>query len=280
MEANFINQFRAFNRPENKLEHNTGENSIRFSQPSSFSEAAPVKAERTMATNDQPDGTERSKTLYALAHDLKNPLSTIISLTELVLRRGELTDEIKEYINHIRRISASSLEFTQDVIYSANINAEESVAKPHDINEIVIEALNTLKYQALEKEQQLFFEPDEATAQASVNKAQIIRVVSNIINNAIKFTGHNKNIKITVSNLAAHVLISVQDEGIGIPAQMRYYIFDQFTNAKRQGTSGESSSGLGLSICKQIIEKHNGEIWFEDAKPLGTIFFVRLPKNI
>ncbi|MBE9583633.1 HAMP domain-containing histidine kinase [Mucilaginibacter sp. JRF] len=273
MEANFVNSFSVLSGAEGGFKH------IRHN---GMKEPGTPKKESKTATilNLQPESKDRSKTLYSIAHDLKNPLAAIISLTELVLRRGELTEEIKEYINHIRKISCSSLEFTEDVIYSANIESQANSMKLCDINEIVSEALDPLTYKALEKNQQLSFDSSHAAAEAVVNKAQLTRVFSNIIGNAIKFTEDGKNVHVAVSNLTDYVLVSVKDEGIGIPDKIRAHIFDPFTHAKRDGTAGESSSGLGLSICLQIVEKHHGNIWFEDvADQSGTIFFVRIPKK-
>ncbi|HEY9197579.1 MAG TPA: ATP-binding protein [Mucilaginibacter sp.] len=74
-----------------------------------------------------------------------------------------------------------------------------------------------------------------------------------------------------------HVLISVEDHGIGIPDEMKDKIFDMFTQAKRSGTAGEQAFGLGLAISKQIIEAHSGRIWFESLPGNGTTFYVELP---
>jgi signal transduction histidine kinase len=74
-----------------------------------------------------------------------------------------------------------------------------------------------------------------------------------------------------------HLQIAVQDQGIGVPDEMKQEIFNMFTNAMRPGTSGEQSFGLGLAISRQIIEAHNGKIWFESAPGQGTTFFIDLP---
>jgi signal transduction histidine kinase len=75
----------------------------------------------------------------------------------------------------------------------------------------------------------------------------------------------------------SHVIISVQDQGIGIPENLRDKIFRMSGEAKRRGTAGEPSFGLGLGISKQILESNNGKIWFENAPNQGTIFFVSFP---
>nr|MBP7261828.1 sensor histidine kinase [Bacteroidia bacterium] len=74
-----------------------------------------------------------------------------------------------------------------------------------------------------------------------------------------------------------YLLLSVKDFGIGIPADMQPKIFDMFTSAKRSGTKGEKSFGLGLSIVKQFVTAHHGRVWVESEPGKGAIFFVELP---
>jgi signal transduction histidine kinase len=106
----------------------------------------------------------------------------------------------------------------------------------------------------------------------------IWRVVSNLISNAIKFSPVGETIHLKCISEASHVQISVADHGIGIPDEIKDKVFNMFTEAKRSGTIGEKSFGLGLSICKQIIEKHHGKIWFESKPGNGTTFYIKLPK--
>ncbi|HEY9197076.1 MAG TPA: HAMP domain-containing sensor histidine kinase, partial [Mucilaginibacter sp.] len=73
---------------------------------------------------------------------------------------------------------------------------------------------------------------------------------------------------------------SIQDNGIGIPDELKQRVFNMFTDAKRNGTAGEKSFGLGLSICQQIVDKHNGKIWLESEPGFGTIFYVFLPFKV
>ena len=80
-----------------------------------------------------------------------------------------------------------------------------------------------------------------------------------------------------VTSYPGNIHISVSDNGIGIPDDIKDDVFNIFTNAKRPGTAGEKSFGLGLSICQQIIENHHGKIWFESEVNAGTTFHISLP---
>jgi signal transduction histidine kinase len=102
-------------------------------------------------------------------------------------------------------------------------------------------------------------------------------VVSNLITNAIKFSPLRAEISVDMCLLGDRVCIWVKDQGIGIPEDMSEKIFDLFTPAKREGTGGEESFGLGLGISRQIVEALGGRIWYESEVDQGTIFYVELP---
>ena len=95
----------------------------------------------------------------------------------------------------------------------------------------------------------------------------------------MKFSPANSNILIETLPEPKGVMIMVKDNGIGIPDDLKDNIFDPFTMSKRDGTQGEKPFGLGLYISKQIVEAHEGKIWFKDADGGGTEFYVELPLN-
>src|SRR6185503_7822197 len=119
----------------------------------------------------------------------------------------------------------------------------------------------------------------DAGVKLHINREKIWRVISNLISNAIKFSPVDSVIKVKAIQKQGNVVIAVKDHGIGIPDNMKDKVFNMFTNAKRPGTIGEKSFGLGLSISKQIIEKHSGKIWFDSVQDKGTTFYISLPKS-
>jgi two-component system, OmpR family, sensor histidine kinase VicK len=110
-----------------------------------------------------------------------------------------------------------------------------------------------------------------------ISREKIWRVISNLISNAIKFSPSGASIIVRITEKDDQVIIAVEDNGIGIPENLRDQVFNMFTTAQRPGTGGERSFGLGLSICKQIMDLFHGKIWFENKKEGGTIFFISLP---
>ncbi|MDB5230884.1 MAG: hypothetical protein JWN76_1689 [Chitinophagaceae bacterium] len=117
--------------------------------------------------------------------------------------------------------------------------------------------------------------PDEESF-VEIDKEKIWRVISNLVVNAIKFSPRGACINVSVTRNGKRTIITVSDQGIGIPENIRMQVFDMFTEAKRPGTSGEKSFGLGLFISRQIVQAHKGRLWFESAENKGTNFYIEL----
>ncbi|OYW79022.1 MAG: hypothetical protein B7Z27_06350, partial [Sphingobacteriia bacterium 32-37-4] len=108
-------------------------------------------------------------------------------------------------------------------------------------------------------------------------KDKIDRVISNLVTNAIKFSKPASIVHVSLQSNDGYAEIIVKDNGIGIPEYLQGKIFDLFTTAKRKGTAGEKSYGLGLAICKKIVEVHEGFIHVESKEGVGSSFIVKLP---
>lgn len=110
---------------------------------------------------------------------------------------------------------------------------------------------------------------------------KFIQVITNLVSNAIKFTQDDGTISIHVEDKedTGTLLITIEDNGIGIPDKYHASLFDKFTKARRPGLRKEPTIGLGMSIIKTIIEWHNGKIWFESEENKGTTFYLEIPKN-
>ncbi|WP_227006387.1 sensor histidine kinase [Rufibacter latericius] len=105
------------------------------------------------------------------------------------------------------------------------------------------------------------------------------QVVNNLFSNAIKFTEDDGVIAIDLTERDGSVLITVQDDGVGIPEKFQGELFEKFTRARRPGLRGEPTTGLGMSIIKTIVEWHGGTIRFESEEGKGSTFYIELPKE-
>ena len=220
---------------------------------------------------------EKDRILRTVAHDLRNPIGGIASLTGLMADE-DYTEEQKETISLIRETSYNSLELINEILEVADNGNDQLNTEPVEINGLLNNTVELLRFRAAEKNQQIVFEPCETPGELIISREKIWRVVSNLISNAVKFSPSGTTIRVKIEDCGNEVEITVKDSGIGIPEAIRDKVFNIFTEAKRPGTAGEKSFGLGLSICRQIIEKHDGKIWFESEPGRGTTFFVRLKK--
>jgi two-component system, OmpR family, sensor histidine kinase VicK len=177
----------------------------------------------------------------------------------------------------VNETSHNSLELINEILEATNVSLTGINKEPVEINSLVNNSVEILSFKAAEKDQQIITELLDHPKKLFISQEKIWRVISNLISNAIKFSPNNSAITVKVINGSKEVKIAVSDNGIGIPENIKGEVFNIFTNAKRPGTAGEKSFGLGLSICQQIMEKHNGRIWFEDNKGSGTTFYISLP---
>ncbi|OOQ61639.1 ATP-binding protein [Mucilaginibacter pedocola] len=219
---------------------------------------------------------EKDRILRTVAHDLRNPIGGIASLTSM-MADDDYTDDQKELINLVKETSVNSLELINEILEATNNATVPLNVEMVEINSLVNNSVELLRFKAAEKGQTILMEPLSKQQELLVSREKMWRVISNLISNAIKFSPTGETIKVKVATAKDALIISVQDNGIGIPDKLKDQVFNMFTSAQRPGTDGEKSFGLGLSICRQIVEKHNGKIWFENSPGGGATFLVSLP---
>ncbi|RYZ96960.1 MAG: hypothetical protein EOP47_22775 [Sphingobacteriaceae bacterium] len=219
---------------------------------------------------------EKDRILRTVAHDLRNPLGGIASLTSSMIDDDDYTAEQIELINLIKETSYNSLELINEILEATNNGTAKFTREPVEINSLLNNSVELLRFKAAEKNQTIVLELLDQPKEIYISREKIWRVISNLISNATKFSPFGATIHVKITDEGDEVKISVNDHGIGIPDDIKAEVFNMFTDAKRPGTAGEKSFGLGLSICKQIIEKHDGKIWFESNAEKGTTFYIKL----
>ncbi len=220
---------------------------------------------------------ERERILNAVAHDLRSPLSGISGISKMMLTDDKIDENSREMFQLIEQSASSSLRLIGDLMQT-NISVEEHYHfKQVELNKLIHQSLQILFFSAKEKgiEIQMQLPEDKLIINADQDKFE--RVITNLVTNAIKFSRQGSFIMVNLEKKSNMAVFSVQDHGIGIPHEMRDRIFDLFTIAKRKGTSGEKSFGIGLAITKKIVELHKGIIYFETEENKGTCFIVELP---
>ena len=225
----------------------------------------------------QDSQQENTKLMAMVAHDLRTPLSNIqMALTYLDNGAGDvLTADKQQFTTIIGQSNDEALKWIGELLHSFASTAPGSNTEDIDLAAMLRECVEFMQLRATQKDQLLVFEGGPTMVRGTREK--LWRVVSNLIDNAIKFTPHEGTVIVRLRHGMQEAVIEVQDNGIGIPAESTRGIFDIDNVPGRRGTNDEPSTGLGLAIAKQIVSAHNGRIYFEPAPDGGTIFYVHLP---
>lgn len=220
----------------------------------------------------------KDRILHVVAHDLRNPISAISSISMLLNDEfSETQKNGKELAALINTTCGNALELIGDLLETSNSQLLPVEPEPVDVNTLLTNCVNLLRFKADEKGQTIELNKLSSSRTIFADREKMWRMLNNLIVNALKFSPDKSVVKVTAEAKDNYLLLSVKDFGIGIPADMQPKIFDMFTSAKRSGTKGEKSFGLGLSIVKQFVTAHNGRVWVESEPGKGAIFFVELP---
>ncbi|WP_183906868.1 PAS domain-containing sensor histidine kinase [Rufibacter immobilis] len=246
--------------------------------------AADITAERQNNDVLKKYSNKKNSILNILAHDLAGPLGMIKSLANLLTEKMRETaeEENLHILNLIERNSSHGAniirQFTdQEFLESSQV---ELVTRRVNLVQKLREGLEV--YLGPEGElisKRVAFNPQREVIFVEIDDNKFLQAINNLISNALKFTPDGSDITVSVAEEAGHVLVTVADTGIGIPQKYHATLFEKFTDARRPGLQGEQSVGLGMSIIKNIVEWHCGEIWFESEEDKGTTFFIRLPQE-
>lgn len=221
---------------------------------------------------------DKDRFFSILAHDLRSPFNAIIGLTDLL--KNNIHDyninQIENFIVNINATAVSTYTLLEDLLLWARSQSGKLPFEPQIINltKECIEVVSVMNLAARTKNitiKNLIIKPVEVSA----DKQMIKTVLRNLISNAVKFTNNNGIIEIRLTQETGNIIISISDNGIGIPEGEINKLFDEKQKISREGTANESGSGLGLILCKQFIEKHGGEIWAESNN--GSNFKFSLP---
>ncbi len=225
----------------------------------------------------QKRSEEKDRILHIVAHDLRSPIASIMMLSSVIKKAAskEETDKVLEFIH---TACNNSLALIAELLGAAESNNNENeVQEIIDVDKLMNDSVELLRMKASEKKQTFNLRLNGEARFFSANREKINRVINNLLTNAIKFSHDNQQITVISSAKDKKVQIAVQDNGIGIPDRLKDKVFEKFTKAKRKGTMGEPTFGLGLSICKEITEYFNGSIWFESKENEGTTFYLEFP---
>jgi len=229
---------------------------------------------RLAMENLESSQEEMQHVLGVVAHDLRTPIGSIVSLSEVIGFDEGLNSETKELVEMIGKLGKDSIGLMEGILNMQLVNGNFE-SEPLNLLDLVHYCTGVMKHSAKEKGQKIEVEGANITIHGS--RDMLWRVIINLLSNAIKFSQSGGTILIQINDTKAKTILSIQDQGIGIPESMKAQVFDILTKAKREGTQGEKTHGLGLSICKRIMELHGGRIWFDSEEGRGTTFYLEFP---
>jgi len=222
---------------------------------------------------------ERKTILSMFAHDMKNPIVTSggFLLRLLSGKAGNFTDKQKDYLEVIRgELNTLECLITNFLQFSRLESKEyKPVLCPFHIGTAIEQYVEAFKVEADKKNVKIIYEyPGEIFPDVNADADMINRVISNLLDNAIKYSGTGGTVTVSLSDLGKDILVQIINTGADIPEKDLPHIFDAFYRASKNS----KGSGLGLSIVKTIIEAHGGKIRVESTLNKGTTFSFNLPK--
>jgi signal transduction histidine kinase len=224
----------------------------------------------------------KNEILGTVAHDLKNPLGVILGRTEMLtelIGAGSSRESITAQVEHIRDATKRLTSMVDHLISDAMADAFDITIRrePVDIAALVSEVAEANKPSAMNKQQVIAVSapPDRFTM---CDSDRMREAIDNLISNAIKYSPIGGKIALLVTHDNAHTVIRVTDEGAGLSPEDLGRLFGRFQRLSAKPTAGESSTGLGLSIVKRIIDMHGGKVIADSAGPgQGSTFAIVLP---
>ncbi len=225
----------------------------------------------------------KSEFVSAVAHDLRTPLTTIIEGISLCEdgTLGEVNPEQKRFLKMVLEDARRLSDFINDLLDLARIESGKMRIKKRrlKITDVCSHILGSFQKVASEKGISLSMLLLEELPIVFADEQDIYRILTNLLGNSVKFTAAGGKIEIS-GRLASEeeaVIIAVKDTGIGIPKKEQYKVFQKFCRIDREGRPREPGTGLGLVLCKELVERNGGRIWFESEENKGTEFYFSLP---
>lgn len=220
-------------------------------------------------------------------HELRTPVTVLAGYTDLLLKQAARSKDrpldeaqakklcaMKEATLHLAKLTEDLLEITR--VQAGQFQLQRS---PTDLVALTQQIMN--QFQAITSQHHLVFQTSLARLWASVDACRIEQVLSNLLMNAMKYSPKGGPIEVMLweERQAHEACFSVSDQGMGIPQEQQAHIFGRFVRAKNVQAAHINGTGLGLFLCRELVERHGGRISFQSEEGVGTTFFFTLPCN-
>jgi two-component system, OmpR family, phosphate regulon sensor histidine kinase PhoR len=219
------------------------------------------------------------------AHELRNPMAALKGFADMLAlqtARGKgprLDDWQTEALDAIKQATTRLIELTDDLLDVTRLQGGRLDLRVEPSDLVSLTKRTVARLQIISERHTITVHAASEHVIAPVDARRIEQVITNLINNAIKYSPQGGDVAITVGEdrEAGVAQICVRDHGIGIPAYQQAHIFGRFVRADNARDQGISGTGLGLYLCRGLVERHGGQIWFESREGQGTAFTFALP---
>jgi len=224
--------------------------------------------------------TDKDRFISILAHDLRNPFSSLLGFSELLLKKLDEypMKKTKAMVNAIYNMAKKTFELLEDTLLWANLKSKNILFQSSsvDIKETIAEVIDILEPGAKMKNISLMSNiEDNLFINADIY--MIKAILRNLVSNAIKFTNEGGQIIVSATHDDSNTIVEVSDNGVGIPQEAINKLFKISSIQSSTGTANEKGTGLGLMLCKEFVEKHNGKIWIASQIDNGTTVSFSIP---
>lgn len=211
------------------------------------------------------------------SHELRTPLAVILSQTELTLSKPRSSDEYRVALETCQRAGRRMRSLIDSLLLLARFDAghPDLLRGSVDLAEIANDSVELLR--PLADERKITLSSDVLPMPVVGDRDRLGQVVTNLLANAIRYNQEGGRVDVRVERINGHAIVSVSDNGIGIPTEELPHIFERFYRVDKARTRAEGGTGLGLAICQSVVEAHGGQITARSEPEHGTTLEVRLP---
>lgn len=234
------------------------------------------------ATDTKEHAAHKRNLISLFTHDLKAPVMITAGFVNRLLegKAGPLNDKQIGYLHIVQKELKRQEDYIQSFLDASRIESGqiELELQPCELRGLLKDIITGFKVQSALKRIDIALEISRDLGEALLDKVHFSRVISNLLDNAIKYSQSETLIQVQVRRTAKHFLFEVRDQGTGISLQNQTHIFDHYYRPARHCCEMAKGSGLGLAAVKAIVEAHAGSVWLRSIPGEGSSFFVALPR--
>ncbi|NJN45668.1 MAG: PAS domain-containing protein [Candidatus Competibacteraceae bacterium] len=243
------------------------------------------RTEELLIAKEAAEAANRAKSVFLanMSHELRTPLHGVLSFARLGMKKNASAPAEKRlhYFEKINQSAETLLVLLNDILDLAKLESGKTTFefKPTDLGMLVSEVINEFSPLAAERGLKIQFNRPVERRHVVLDKLKIMQVLRNLLSNAIKFSLDDGRLEFSIEQRLHTIVVSLHDQGVGIPPNELEAVFDKFVQSSKTIT-GAGGTGLGLPICREIIDNHKGRIWAENNPDGGSTFSFEIPMDI